>query len=238
MPLSNSTVRSFRIDKSLSETLNAEAERMGVSVNAMINSVLKQYAEFTRFQSKLDMLIIHREILRSLLARLNEDESFTLGLDMGKDIPNDTILFWKKNISFETVLEYIEKIICTYGYVGTFDELETGKHKIIVIRHRLGTQGSHFLLGFMKSLLKQTLQIEPEIDITDYSVKIQLELKWAYMDFICFYSVWIVLYVTNCFSQLINRKNGVLPDEGDITGNVVQYYNESPNKIQLWVIKE
>jgi hypothetical protein len=177
MPVSNSTVRSFRIDKSLSETLNAEAERMGVSVNAMINSVLKQYAEFTRFQSKLDMLIIHREILRSLLVRLNEDESYILGLDMGKDIPNDTILFWKKTVSFESVLEYIEKIICTYGYLGTFDELETNKHKIIVIRHRLGAQGSRFLLGFMKSLLKQTLQMEPEIDVTDYSVKIQFELK-------------------------------------------------------------
>jgi len=177
MTVSNSTVRSFRIDKSLSETLNAEAERMGVSVNAMINSVLKQYAEFTRFQSKLDMLIIHREILRSLLVRLNEDESYLLGLDMGKDIPNDTILFWKKTVSFESVLEYIEKIICTYGYLGTFDELETNKHKIIVIRHRLGAQGSRFLLGFMKSLLKQTLQMEPEIDVTDYSVKIQFELK-------------------------------------------------------------
>ena len=134
MTLSNSTVRSFRIDKSLSEILNAEAERMGVSVNAMINSVLKQYAEFTRFQSKLDMLIIHREILRSLLVRLDEDESYLLGLDMGKDIPNDTILFWKKTVSFESVLEYIEKILCTYGYIGTFDELETNKHKIIVIR--------------------------------------------------------------------------------------------------------
>jgi hypothetical protein len=177
MTVSNSTVRSFRIDKSLSETLNAEAERMGVSVNAMINSVLKQYAEFTRFQSKLDMLIIHREILRSLLVRLNEDESYLLGLDMGKDIPNDTILFWKKTVSFDSVLEYIEKIICTYGYLGTFDELETNKHKIIVIRHRLGAQGSRFLLGFMKSLLKQTLQMEPEIDITDYSVKIQFDLK-------------------------------------------------------------
>lgn len=177
MTVSGSTVRSFRIDKSLSEILNSEAERMGVSVNAMINSVLKQYAEFTRFQSKLDMLIINREIFRSLLGKLNEDDSYLLGLDMGREIPNDTILFWKKNVSFESVLEYIEKIMCTYGYIGTFDELETAKHKIIVIRHRLGAKGSRFLLGFMKSLIKQTLELEPQIDITDHSVKIQFELS-------------------------------------------------------------
>ena len=170
----SSTVRSFRIDKSLSEILNAEAERMGISVNAMINSVLKQYAEFTRFQSKLDMLIINREVFRSLLGRLNDDDAYNFGLEMGKDIPNDTILFWKKDITFYGVLEYIEKIVCTYGYIGTYDELNTDECKIIVIRHRLEGKGSKFLSGFLKSLLNQTLGINPEIEITDYSVKIKV----------------------------------------------------------------
>ena len=176
MTNSPSTVRSFRIDKSLSEVLNGEAERMGVSGNAMINSILKQYAEFTRFQAKLDMLTINREIFKSLLDKLREDDSYSLGLEMGKYIPNDTILFWRKNVSFESVLEYLEKIICNYGYVGTFDELETDNNKIIVIRHRLGSNGSKFLLGYLKSLFKQTLNIEPEIDVTDYSVKIQMDI--------------------------------------------------------------
>ena len=92
MKNSPSTVRSFRIDESLSEVLNAEAERMGVSVNAMINSILKQYSEFTRFQSKLDMMTINREIFKNLLDQLSDNESYAIGLEMGKDIPNDTIL--------------------------------------------------------------------------------------------------------------------------------------------------
>ena len=173
----SSTVRSFRIDKSLSEILNSEAERMGISVNAMINSVLKQYAEFTRFQSKLDMLIINREVFRSLLGRLNDDDAYNFGLEMGKDIPNDTILFWKKDITFHGVLEYIEKIVCTYGYIGTYDELNTDECKIIVIRHRLEGNGSKFISGFLKSLLNQTLGINAEIETTDYSVKIKVCLS-------------------------------------------------------------
>ena len=173
----SSTVRSFRIDKSLSEILNAEAERMGISVNAMINSVLKQYTEFTRFQSKLDMLIVNREVFKSLLCRLNDDDAYNLGIEMGKDIPNDIILFWKKDITFNGVLEYIEKIVCTYGYIGTYDELNTNEYKIIVIRHRLEGKGSKFLSGFFKSLLHQTLGMDAEIDITEYSVKIKISLS-------------------------------------------------------------
>jgi len=172
----SSTVRSFRIDKSLSEILNSEAERMGISVNAMINSVLKQYAEFTRFQSKLDMLVVNREVFKSLLCRLSDDDVYNFGLEMGKDIPNDAILFWKKDITFDGVLEYIEKIVCTYGYVGTYDELNTREYKVIVIRHRLEGKGSKFLSGFFKSLLNQTLGMDAEIDITEYSVKIKISL--------------------------------------------------------------
>jgi len=149
---------------------------MGISVNAMINSVLKQYAEFTRFQSKLDMLILNREVFKSLLCRLNDDEAYNFGLEMGKDIPHDTILFWKKDITFSGVLEYIEKIVCTYGYMGTYDELNTNEYKIIVIRHRLEGKGSKFLSGFFKSLLKQTLMIDANIDVTEYSVKIKISL--------------------------------------------------------------
>jgi hypothetical protein len=149
---------------------------MGISVNAMINSVLKQYAEFTRFQSKLDMLIVNREVFKSLLCRLNDDDAYHFGLEMGRDIPNDTILFWKKDITFNGVLEYIEKIVCTYGYIGTYDELNTKECKIIVIRHRLEGNGSKFLSGFFKSLLKQTLGMDAEIDTTEYSVKIKINL--------------------------------------------------------------
>lgn len=56
------------------------------------------------------------------------------------------------------------------------DELNTSGYKIIVIRHRLEGKGSKFLSGFFKSLFNQTLGIDAEIDITDYSVKIKISL--------------------------------------------------------------
>ena len=116
-----STTRSFRIDKNLSSILDAEAERMGVSVNGLVNSVLKRYSEFTRFLSKIDLVVINREILVSLLNGQSEEEVYKLGMAMGETIPRDTILFWKKELTLDTVLEYIDKIMCRYGYLGTYD---------------------------------------------------------------------------------------------------------------------
>jgi hypothetical protein len=171
-----SSVRSFRIDKGFANILQQEADRMGISVNAMMNSILKQYTEFTRFQSKLDMIVINRAIFKSVLQCIDENYAYDMGIDLGKELPHDTILFWKKHISLESVIEYVEKIICIYGKIGTYDEITESSNRIIVIRHRLGLKGSKFLLGFLKSLFKNMLDLDCDIQITDHSIKIQLQI--------------------------------------------------------------
>ena len=98
----------------LSRVLDEESERMGVSVNALVNMILKRYSEFTRFLSKIDLVVVNRELLKSLFDSYPDDDIYGLGVSAGEVIPRDTILFWKKTLNFETVLEYIEKIICRY----------------------------------------------------------------------------------------------------------------------------
>lgn len=170
----SSTTRSFRVDNDLSKILDEEAERMGVSVNGLVNMILKRYAEFTRFLSKIDLVIINRELLNSLLDSYAEEDIYGLGISLGEVIPRDTILFWKKTLTQETVVDYIEKIICRYGYLGTYDEVNQNDLKIIVIRHRLGRKGSQFFHGYLKSALKSTLNIEGSFELTDSSVKVQI----------------------------------------------------------------
>ena len=169
-----STTRSFRVDNDLSKILDEEAERMGVSVNGLVNMILKRYAEFTRFLSKIDLVIINREFLNSLLDCYTEEDIYGLGISLGEVIPRDTILFWKKTLTQETVVDYIEKIICRYGYLGTYDEVNQNDLRIIVIRHRLGRKGSQFFHGYLKSALKNTLNIEGSFELTDSSVKVQI----------------------------------------------------------------
>lgn len=169
-----STTRSFRVDRELSRVLDEESERMGVSVNALVNMILKRYSEFTRFLSKIDLVVVNRELLKSLFDSYPDEDIFGLGVSAGEIIPRDTILFWKKTLSFETVLEYIDKIICRYGFLGTYDETNQNGNRIIVIRHRLGKKGSQFLHGYLKSTLKNTLNLDSSFELTESSVKLEI----------------------------------------------------------------
>src|SRR5919198_2467272 len=116
---SSTVTRSFRFEAEMSKILDQEAERMGISVNALVGIILRRYTEFTRYLSKIDMVVINRDILTSLLERMEEDEVYKLGIRLGESVLPDTVIFWKKEMSEKAVMEYIEKVVCRYGHLGT-----------------------------------------------------------------------------------------------------------------------
>lgn len=171
---SATVTRSFRFDSEMSRILDEEAERMGVSVNALVGIILRRYSEFTRYLSKIDMVVLNRELIISLLESRDEEYLYKLGTKLGGTVSVDTIMFWKKDFSEESVLEYIEKIICLYGHLGTFDEVSHMESRTIVIRHRLGRKGSKFFEGYLRSTLKNTVGKDAVFDVTDSSIKFEI----------------------------------------------------------------
>lgn len=173
-----SITRSFRFENDVLKVLDEEAERMGISVNALVGIVLRRYAEFTRYLSKIDMVVVNREVLTMLMDELDEDRLYEIGSELGETVLADTVIFWQKETTEHTVLEYIEKVICRYGHMGTYDEKQMpGGSMVMVIRHRLGKKGSRFLEGYLHSGLKSTLNINASFEVTDSSVKCELPAR-------------------------------------------------------------
>jgi hypothetical protein len=172
---SSSITRSFRFESDVLTVLDEEANRMGISVNALVGIILRRYAEFTRYLSKIDMVVINREVLTSLIDLLGEEEVYEIGVKLGQTVLADTILFWKKETTEKAVMEYIEKMVCRYSDLGTYDERRMpGGEMAIVIRHRLGKKGPRFLEGYLQGGLKHTLGIEAIFETTDSSVKCEI----------------------------------------------------------------
>lgn len=95
---SSSITRSFRFEADVLSVLEEEATRMGISVNALVGITLRRYVEFTRFLPKIDMVVINREVLTTLLDQLEEGELYELGTKLGETVLADTIMFWKKRL--------------------------------------------------------------------------------------------------------------------------------------------
>ena len=170
-----SITRSFRFERDVLNVLDEEASHMGISVNALVGIILRRYSEFTRYLSKIDMIVINREMLTSFLDMLSEEKVYEIGTQLGRSTLPDTLMFWKKEMTERGIMEYIEKVMCRYGHLGTYDEKHMpGGQMTIVIRHRLGKRGSLFLEGYLKTGFEVTVGIKASFETTDSSVKCEL----------------------------------------------------------------
>lgn len=170
-----SITRSFRFERDVLNVLDEEAGRMGISVNALVGIILKRYSEFTRYLSKIDMIVINREMLTSFLDGVSEEKVYELGIRLGRSTLPDTLMFWKKELTERGIMEYIEKVMCRYGHLGTYDEKHMpGGQMTVVVRHRLGKKGSRFIEGYLKTGFEVTVGIKAVFETTDSSVKCEL----------------------------------------------------------------
>jgi hypothetical protein len=57
----------FRLDSKVIEELQTEADNIEVSLNVLVNQILKRYAEWDRYENKIGMMPVPRVILSNLI---------------------------------------------------------------------------------------------------------------------------------------------------------------------------
>jgi hypothetical protein len=83
--------RSFRISQEWLDVLNEEAERQGLSVNSVMNRLLKQYA-YIRYMLRYGAITLTRKGFASLLECCPDDKIRENGRNAGSKITKDLLL--------------------------------------------------------------------------------------------------------------------------------------------------
>jgi hypothetical protein len=182
-PNLNKTVKTrsitFRLESTIIEELQAEAEYRETSLNVLINQVLRRYSNWERYENKMGMLPIPKVILSSLM-----DEIMRIGKEKGiEDIIEfrtaiikelsliaftflkDSVLLIKKNYNLITVLEVLEQYMKVVGINSDHRIEDDGKH-IYVIQHRLGENWSLFIKEFLILLFENLGKVKVDISST------------------------------------------------------------------------
>jgi hypothetical protein len=74
----------FRLDSKVIDELQTEADKREISLNVLVNQVLKRYAEWERYENKIGMMPVPRMILSNLIdkaisiARAAESKTLTV----------------------------------------------------------------------------------------------------------------------------------------------------------------
>lgn len=167
--------RTIRIRAEWDEILRKDAEKRGVSVNVLINLILRRYANFDRLCRDRDVICLSKRAFREVIQGMPLEHLTLAGENTGsKDIQNiiDMLGLPSNYDSFAyLVANHYGGPDCAMWFNCYRHHQQ--KHDFLHLQHSLGREWSVYLEKYFLSYLK-TIGIDCETSIYDYAVNIRV----------------------------------------------------------------
>jgi len=162
-------LRTIRIPKELDKILQNDAKAHGSTVNALVSSIMKKYAEWDRYTKMFPHLVIPARFFRSLIDLTDENALATLAEQSSVELTNQVLLFWFKKINLENSLKLLS-IESEYAGLGEVEIENEGRDYTISVYHEYGKKYSMFFAHFTDVMMRTCLKITPQFEITENTV--------------------------------------------------------------------
>lgn len=169
--------RTIRIDDGYDEILKYEAERRGVSVNTILDQLLKKYVQSYRYFENLSAVTISATSLHAFLEVIEEEEIQAIGRELGKERPYELILKRGIKPGFESAKWYILEVLGDQSGWFSATINVRGGNEYINLSHPFGIKWSLFLQGYFGVFFKEVVGITPEMDVLSSSVTFTFKTK-------------------------------------------------------------
>lgn len=147
---------SFRIDNQILEKLRKESEKQGLSLNVLVNQILKRYTEWDIYELKVGMIPIARPILVSLFKKLSGEEAVELAKKVGGEIVKDIATFMKGSMDLESFMSWFETRMHMSGFELNHD-VKNDRHTYI-IKHDIGDNWSLYHKTVLEIIFRNVLE--------------------------------------------------------------------------------
>jgi hypothetical protein len=144
----------FRLDSMVVEELQRDANEGEISLNVLVNQVLKRYVEWDRYEIKLGMMPIPKLMLATLI-----DEAMQLAID-----------------AKITDLESYRAKIVNNAAQTALKVIETERKHVFIIQHDLGENWSLFAKELLSKIFIELAQVRAEISTTPKTVRAEISL--------------------------------------------------------------
>jgi len=179
----------FRLDALILDELQKEADLKELSLNVLVNQVLRRYVEWDRYESKLSMMPVPKLMLSTLIdetvqAAMNSGIS---GIDSSIDrilknaakiafnLMRDSVLFMKKSYNLWSVLEVLQEYMKVSG-ITSDHTIETERRHVVIIQHELGENWSLFAKELLSLIFTRLAEVNADITTTPNVVKAEVIL--------------------------------------------------------------
>jgi hypothetical protein len=180
----------FRLDSKVIDELQTEADNREISLNVLVNQVLKRYAEWDRYENKIGMMPVPRMILSNLIDKSisiakssgikdvdrYRDEIIKEAAELAFTLMKDSVLFMKKQYNLWVVLSVLEEYMKVSG-IKSDHKLEGSRKHVFIIQHELGENWSLFTKDLLALIFEKLANVKAEISVTPNTTIAEVTLR-------------------------------------------------------------
>lgn len=193
MPQANIKTRSitFRLDSNTVDNLQREADQKEISLNVLVNQVLRRYVKWDTFEPKIGIMPVPKIILstcfnKAILAanevgmnqgeiESHRDEIIESAAEISFSLIRDSALLMKRTYNLWTVLEILQEYM-KVSDMKSDHRIEAGNTHVFIIQHELGENWSLFTKVLLNLIFQNLANTRPDVDITTNTIMAKVTL--------------------------------------------------------------
>lgn len=165
-----SITRTVRLDDDLDRAIQNRAKESNVSVNFLINRLIRKFIEWDVPAEKFGLGPVAAILLNRLFDEISEEASGELGKWAAHEFFSPFCRYLFGELTYETSILTFRRA-SEYGSRYAFDTTSDSRNRVIVLRHNGGPKISSFYAGIFKGIYSDILKMELNVESThDYCI--------------------------------------------------------------------
>jgi hypothetical protein len=155
----------FRIEESVMQQLKAESEKKEISLNTLVNQILKRFVDWDMYEPRVGMIPIAKPIVSALFEIAPHEKIAELAQKVGKNAVHDITLFMKSKVDLDSFLSWFEMRMKSSS-IELSHTVESDLHTYI-LKHDLGYNWSLYHKTLLELIFNDVLSKRVDVAITN-----------------------------------------------------------------------
>ncbi|NOJ30150.1 MAG: hypothetical protein DA328_08295 [Nitrososphaeraceae archaeon] len=164
----------FRIDSETLKSLQSESDAQNITLNTLINKILKRYVEWDTYEPKLDMIPMARQVISGLFNLMTEEEISYLANNFGRNAVKDISLFMKMGLDPNSFLKWFESRM-KRSFIE-FNSTQNNDHFTCILKHNMGYNWSLYHKKILEKIFNEVFNKQVNIETSEYMLTFKFKL--------------------------------------------------------------
>jgi hypothetical protein len=167
----------FRLDLNVLKALRSEAAQKDISMNTLVNQVIKQHMTWHRNASRAGFIPSRKSFLTKVIDSIPEEKISNISKEIATRETKDFVLLLRNEYSIQSALSVIESWIRNSGFA--FKHENTEALHSYVIQHDMGKKMSIYFAEFFRNLFNDFGIENIQFDLTEKSIVFVVDISHA-----------------------------------------------------------